>query len=374
MNILDEYGNSLTFTDSDTVFNNEGKRFRVRGFDGLETDKLVKDNRGNWVIERGEFGADFQTKKVAELLSAGNYYVKYSGEVDNSKGEREIIDFVNDKGENAATELYRQGITEINGFTSDGNISAQEDRKAAEDFFGETNTAADKIGREYRNTMASLPIQYKEMALNEKTFNPNIHSGVAFRDYSKTIDNKPLGFFNSAARSFGVGYDGVFEGLYGYADALGQISDIEMIENFGERNVVRIREEMSNAPELLLNYKDVESITDGFQYAMNTAGMAAPYMIAGFASLATAIPLSAVAGPTAGLILSQVPQTMIYAGHTWNEMEGEKGLNQFVTANVSGVLQATLERFGLRGLMQPVDLLSKAGKQGLLNILLIIIK
>lgn len=81
-----------------------------------------------------EFGADFQTKKVAELLSAGNYYVKYSGEIDNSKGEREIIDFVNDKGENAATELYRQGITKINGFTSDGNISAQEDRRAAEDF------------------------------------------------------------------------------------------------------------------------------------------------------------------------------------------------------------------------------------------------
>lgn len=63
MNILDEYGNSLTFTDSDTVFNNEGKRFRVRGFDGLETDKLVKDNRGNWIIERGNLEQTFKQRK-----------------------------------------------------------------------------------------------------------------------------------------------------------------------------------------------------------------------------------------------------------------------------------------------------------------------
>jgi len=362
MNVLDEYGESLTLIDSDTAVNKEGERFRVRGFDGLETDKFIKNKNGDWILQRGEIGADFQTKKVSELLSAGNFFVKYSDDIDKSKGERRIIDFINNKGENAATELYKQGIVKTDSFTSEDNILAQRDMELSNALLGNSNTPYDKIGEEYRNTMATLPLRFKEKALNEREYNKNIHSGVAFRDPSKTIDNQPLGFWNSAARSFGVGFDGVFEGLYGYADALGQMTDIEMIENFGERNVIRIRDEMSQAPELLLNYKDVESITDGFQYAMNTAGMAAPYMIAGFASLAAAIPLGAITTPTIGMLLSQIPQTMIYAGHTWNEMEGEKGLSQFVVANMSGVLQATLERVGLRGLMQPVDLLSVAGR------------
>jgi len=362
MNILDENGGSLTLIDSDTAINSDGERFRIRGFDGLETDKLIQDKDGNWKIEQGEVGAEFQTKKVAELLSTGNFYGKYSNEIDESEGSRRIIDFINNKGENAATELYKQGMVKTDAFTTEENILAQRDMELANALLGNSNTPYDKIGEEYRNTMATLPLEFKGMALNEREYNENIHSGVAFRDPSKTIDNQPLGFWNSVGRSFGVGYDGVFEGLYGYADALGQMTDIEMIENFGERNVIRIRDEMSQAPELLLNYTDVESISDGFQYAMNTAGMAAPYMIAGFASLAAAIPLSAMTTPAIGLLLSQVPQTMIYAGHTWNEMEGEKGLSQFVTANMSGVLQATLERVGLRGLMQPVDLLSVAGR------------
>jgi len=362
MNILDEYGESLTLIDSDTAVNKDGERFRVRGFDGLETDKVIKDKDGNWIVQRGEIGADFQTKKVGELLSTGNFFAKYSDEIDKSKGERRIIDFINNKGENAATELYKQGIASVDSFTSEENILAQRDMELSNALLGNSNTPYDKIGEEYRNTMATIPLRFKEKALNEREYNKNIHSGVAFRDPSKTIDNQPLGFWNSGARSFGVGADGVFEGLYGYIDALGQMTDIEMIENFGERNVIRIRDEMSQAPQLLLNYKDVDSITDGFQYAMNTAGMAAPYMIAGFSSLAAAIPLGALTTPAIGMILSQIPQTMVYAGHTWNEMEGEKGLSQFVIANMSGVLQATLERVGLRGLMQPVDLLSVAGR------------
>ena len=45
--------------------------------------------------------------------------------------------------------------------------------------------------------------------------------------------------------SYGVGWDGIKEGFWGYLDAIGQTTGVEMIENIGEQGVMRARSQLA---------------------------------------------------------------------------------------------------------------------------------
>jgi len=360
---LDQNGNTLTLIDSDTAINKEGTRFRIKGFDGYETEKMVKGEDGNYSYKKGNVLGEYQTDTVAEMIKAGDFTGKYTGEIENGVGGREILDITNSDNQQISTELFKQGIVKANNFTAEKDIAARDEYELATALLGKSNTSYDNIGNKFRDTISQLPLTFKGTALDESTYDSDLHSGVAFRRSDRTINNKPLGILNSAAHSFGFGVEGVQEGLYGYAQALGTVSESDMLKDIGDQGIWRSRKEMEDAPDIILDYRDVNSIANGFQYVLNTAATSAPYMIGGFAAIAASIPLASVTGPLAAGLLAHIPNAMIYAGHTWNEMEGEKGAAQFAIANVSGVIQASLERLGLKGLMQPVDVLSKAGRQ-----------
>ena len=86
---------------------------------------------------------------------------------------------------------------------------------------------------------------------------------------------------------------------------------------------------LADAPEIILDYKEVDSVWDGFSWAMNNAVMSAPYLVATFGAAAAAVPAAMIAGPVAGGITAVAPISAIYAGHTWNEMEGERAYLSF---------------------------------------------
>lgn len=358
---LDQNGNVLTLIDGDTAVNAEGKRFRLDGFNAFETEKVIENEDGGYEYKSGNVFGQFQTDTVADMIRTGNFTGKYTGEMDDY--DREVLKITNPENQSLPAELLKQGIAKVDNYTSEEDVAKRDQYELANALMGNSPTPYDQIGEKYRNTIAQLPLTFKGTALDESTYDPDLHSGVAFRRDDRTIDNKPLGMLNSAAHSFGFGLEGVQEGLYGYAQGLGEITGFQALEDLGQQGLWRSREAIKNAPDLILDYRDVNTITDGFQYVLNTAATSAPYMMGGFASIAASIPLAGLTGPLAAGLLAHIPNAMIYAGHTWNEMEGEKGIPEFITANVSGVLQATLERVGLKGLMQPVDMLSKAGRQ-----------
>src|SRR6056300_644699 len=89
---LDQYGNTLTLIDGDTATNVEGKRFRLDGFDAFETEKMVKDENGDYEYKSGNILGEYQADTIAEIIRAGKFVGNYTGEID-SEG-REIVKVV----------------------------------------------------------------------------------------------------------------------------------------------------------------------------------------------------------------------------------------------------------------------------------------
>jgi len=365
--IQDREGKNLYFVDGDTLSDDpkaRGKSYRIKGFDAFEKDSVYVDDNGEYVYKRGESLGNVDTKTIAEIIKKGNFKPNYTAEKDVYN--RELVDFTNDRGQDLVKELYRHGIARVDKFTSDANIKIKNEAELINAAMGNLpDTPYSEIARKYQAVIdnPSTPLVFKGTALNETEFDPAIHSGVQFRDHDKTIDNKPTGFFDSTGDAFFVGWQGVKEGFYGYLDAIGEITENEMIKGLGVEGVQNARNLIARENDLILEYDDVDSVLDGFVYVANNAAMSAPYLIGGFASLAAAVPIAAFTGPVAAGAIAGIPLSVVFAGHTWNEMEGPKGVEQFVVSNVSGVIQTVLERFGARGLIQPVELFTEAGKR-----------
>ena len=347
--------------DGDTITNDSGKRYRLDGIDTLETDKIITED-GKPRFKRGEFGGEQHTDVVAQIIKEGNFNrMNYSGNIDKSKGEREIISLSNPDGEDLVETLYKAGAAKINPYTSKRSIVAQEEGELLRSLFGEDAVQYSDIANEFNDYTQQGGLTFKGLALNESEYNPEIHNGVQFRSPDRTIDNQALGILSSAGIAYDQGWEGVKEGLWGYADALGQVTGFEMLETLGENGVARARERMSNQPEITLDYQEIDGVRTGFEYMLNNTAMMIPQMLTLFGSMALAAPIGMLGAPTLAGLTALTPISLISAGQTWNEMEGEKGVTQFVAASVAGVGIAALERFGLQKLVAPAKVLSKEG-------------
>jgi hypothetical protein len=358
---IDSDGIEQLMIDGDTVTNATGKRYRIDGLDALEIDKIVDEN-GKPVFKRGEFGGDKQAEAIAKIIKEGNFNkMNYSGEIDKSKGEREIIGLSNPQGEDLTETLYRSGLLKVNEYTSDKALRAKQEGELLRALFGEGSVPYSDIAREANDYIDTAGKTFKTLAVNEKTYNPEVHSGVQFRHPDRTLDNKADGVLSSMGIAYDLGWEGVKEGLWGYADALGQVTGVEMLERLGESGVARARQRIMDKPEITLDYRDINSIKKGFEYTLNNTAMMIPQLMTLFGSMALAVPAKAIGGVALGTSVALGPISLISAGQTWNEMEGEKGIKQFIGASFAGVGVAVLERFGLNRLIAPAEVLSEQG-------------
>jgi len=367
---IDERGVRHALEDADTTIRPDGTKVRFVGYDAEETDQLTKNDDGTFTFERGEVGGDLFTETVADIIDEGNFKdVQYTGE----KGYygRDLGNLVNPEGEKLDATLYSAGIAKLAPWTTAENTKLKLEGDMYRKFFGDANDPYAKYREALDEERQTQGLRFKTKALDESYYDPNFHNDVAFRDNNRTIDNKPRSVLSGAGDAFGMGFDGIKEGAFGYLDAIGQMTEIEMLENLGEQGVMRARDRLTNTPDLVLDYKEVDSLSKGFQYVLNNAAMSAPYMITTFAALASAT----VAAPLVGLkgvgILAAagVPNSIVYAGQTWNDMEGELGFSQFLAASMSGVGQATLEYLAIPALMAPVKVFSKAGQDKIIKTL-----
>ena len=358
---IDTDGKEQLLIDGDTLTNDTGKRFRIDGLDALEVDKVVTEN-GEPVFKRGDLGGNSHTSAIAELIRQGGFNkVNYSGEEDNSKGERELIGLSNDKGEDMVSTAAAAGLLKVNEYTSERALLAKEEGSLIRALYGDEAVPYSDLAKQHNAVANSQGKLFKTLAINEKYYDPNLHSGVQFRSPDRTMDNQADGILTSVGVSYDLGWEGVKEGLWGFAEGLGQTSGIEMLEFLGDAGVARARERMKDMPEVTLDYREVDSIGKGFQYVLNNTAMMIPQVMTLFGSMALAVPATALGGPAAGAAVALAPISLISAGQVWNEMEGEKGIGQFITASMAGVGVAVLERFGLTKLISPAKVLSPGG-------------
>ncbi len=357
---------SYVVIDGDTIADTQGNRLRIGDIDAREIDKVVKGEDGKYEFQRGEIGGESQTDAVSKVILDGGFTnVVRTGNYDNY--DREIVYLKNSKGENLNNKLISSGIIEVTPETSKEAIIAKRERELYEAAFGKEKDEVNDLGNQIANEIDSQGLVFKEKAITEAYYDPDVHSGVRYRDPNRTIDNKAIGFSGDVSASWDQGWEGVKEGLWGYLNAIGVATDSEAIENIGEAGVANARMKLADAPEIILDYKEVDSVWDGFSWAMNNAVMSAPYLVATFGAAAAAVPAAMIAGPVAGGITAVAPISAIYAGHTWNEMEGEKGIPQFLAATSAGVAAAMVERLGMKALISPAEVISTRGLNRLIN-------
>ena len=186
------------------------------------------------------------------------------------------------------------------------------------------------------STMAQTKQQYIDEfgeVNGMERFNDRFTGDVQVRNLDRSLDNMSLNPFED---SWDQGWKNLSAGAYGVLNMLGEETGWEAAANIGEDGVIRKNAELADYGSTILDYKEVDGFSSAIQYLGNNLALSLPQMGA------TAVAVAA-APFTAGTSLS-VPAA-IYAGQTWNEMEGEKSAAWAIGA---GVAQGTLDMLGLK--------------------------
>lgn len=356
-------GEEYRWIDGDTTIDSEGNRQRAEGFNARETSKLIRNSDGEIELISGDVGGSIQADAIARIQREGNFFnVNDTGETDSSEGERSLVTYTNPEGESLANALYASGAIRLDEGASEEAVRMKREADLVAAVFGDEAVPYKDIANEVNRYIDGQGLRYKTLALNEKEFDPEIHSGVKFRHSNRDMYNRAEGLLGVGA-GWDLGVEGLKEGLSGYADAIGETVGWEWLENLGEAGLARSRERISMMPEITLDYKDVDSVKKGFEYVINNIAVAAPQMLSMFGSMAVAVPVTAVAGPIAGGVVALSPIAIVSAGQTYNEMEGDRGAPQFLAASLAGIGVSSLERFGLSKLISPGKVLSEEGER-----------
>ena len=355
--------------DGDTFLDSDKKAYRLKGYDTREIDKVIgegTEDSGKLRFVNGHKLGVPQANLVRQFQTQGGFEnIVDTGETDDYG--RSLVTLTNDKNEDFGEQLIANGIVEVNRYTTEEALQAKREMGMLKEVYGNNVSPYSDLSNNMTRNLMKEGYRSKSLSNTEADYNADLHYGVQYRDEDRTLENKAKGFANQVDASWEMGWDGVKEGLYGYADALGQVTGFEMIETLGEQGVLRAKQRMAEAPQVVSNYRDIGGIKDGFQWAINNAVMSAPYLIGTFGAAAAAIPVAATLGPGAGLAVAVLPMSVTYAGQTWNEMKGEKGVNQFLTASTAGVAMATLDRLGMQSLIPTATLLAPGGVSKLVN-------
>ena len=391
---------SFTFLDADTVTDSQGRLLRVQGLSAPEimhaTDKgLTEAGAGGWETTK-------QVEGIANKLGYNKieYLTNPNGSpmLDATK-TRQLIRIKDSQGRDLVESLSMYGIGDLGRYSSKNEIDARlwgeaqvnpnldpyNDSELNE--FQKARIAIDETTKAER----LHELRAKKVALNEQelaALNADRQPGESVtaynfrkrmaKDYSdllvqvrhtdRTLSNKAL---HPWSEGFDIGWTGAIEGMFGAVDMIGEKTGFNWLESIGEDGVKRQREYLKNKPDLKMslltpeldiegnvigNDWDVDGIGGFFEYIGNMAAVSLPYMgvtfagalaapLTGGTSLAAATGVSALSG--AGV--SMLAPVSMYAGQTWNEMEGDK--KSATLASAAGITMAVLDRLGIKGLM-----------------------
>ena len=367
-----ELTDGVSFIDADTVKLEDGRSVRLQGVNAPETAKLG-DTEAYGDIEAGGFMTTEQVSKLAKEL--GFTEVRVTGEAAHGRLEGDLY---NPKtGESFRTRLAQEGILGVDPRYDKSGLSQSADYGALlRTQKGREPNEWDKAralieeavdnegGQQGRFRMAqrasgdwgiardywiSQGLSKEDAeAKASATYNPHVAElELAGRHIATGDSNNPF------SDAWDVGLTGVTESMWGVVDMLGESIDEDWLAQYGKSGVQRARNRIADHGKIITDYKDVDGFWDAVEYVTNNAALSLPYM--GITAAAT------VAAPFTGGLSLTAPAA-VYAGQTWNEMEGEKNAAVAVGA---GVVQAALDRVGIgfivKGVGKPPRELLKKG-------------
>ena len=366
-------GTTLRLLDADTVIDDStGERYRLSGVDAAEVSKIIQGQ-----MKPGEAGGEATTDAVYNLMNNNGYtnvrpILDEDGNIQmDDGGSRIIAEFTNDSGESFTDKALYEGI-----FNPSERTNAEQDLIASigqsqrdKDFLyaGEDEAVNVDDWDLARNSIEKAlqdegfkQFGLKRIAANEAELAQANAAGagdyynqntVETRSTDRTLNNEAL---NPWSDSFDKGLVSVSEAASGLKNMFGEATDNEYLAEAGRLGVQRNRNELAKYGTSIQDWKDVDSFSDGIDYAVNNTLLSVPY-IAIAAGAALAAPLVGTAAGALGagtavtsavtLGASVLAPSSLYAAQTWNEMEGKKNMS---VAAVSGILQGTLDRLGLQ--------------------------
>ena len=349
-------GATFTFQDADTVLLDEPvgdvKGVRLRGVLAPETG-----------LKTGEVGGTMTTQQVIDLANKMGYTnLTYDENERDDTGTRFVGDLQDKHGRSFARALATSGILGVSDQHDTENL-----RESAE-YGAYLRTASDYEANDWDKAKAAID---EAMLEDQKYANQFKTQQLIAGDarYSELYDDASAAFeyrdrdtgtgksLSPFSDAWDTGIIGVQESMWGVLDLLGETNQWDGVANIGKAGVERARSRIADRGHFITDYKDVDGFWDAIEYVGNNAALSLPYM--GITVAGT------VAAPFTGGLSLTAPAA-VYAGQTWNEMEGEKNAAVAIGA---GVAQAALDRLGI-GLVfkgvgkAPRDLL-KAGVEKL---------
>ena len=392
-------GQVLNFIDADTLQDADGNNLRLAGTDAPEVHHQADPSKGQ---EAGGLESTVQTAKLAKELG----FTQLINSGDEGEFGRGIVDLVNPTtGQRFSRRLIEEGIQDIHHGYDKGNALLKQKEfsqflKSSDDTPDDWSRARDMISEAahqegQRNDMFRQAQVYSGQIGDLEEIRTRLEAegktGEAFQIQQK-IDSLSKASdaqiqytdrYNISGRSknpfsdsWNEGLIGVSESAFGIAELLGHSFGNETLQEYGEDGVARARARTGEIGKVLLDYKEVvsrdkngefqygRSFSNALEYLSANLAQSLPYM-AGTAGAAVAGTLAApfVGGVAAGGIALGIP-TAIYAGQTWNEMEGEAHEKNAAIAIGAGVVQASLDRLGLTAIFKkgvaPAKLMGEA--------------
>jgi len=389
-------GVNYAWLDSDTITDGITS-YRLSGFNALENPKAVQDdNEGPVKFIQGQVGGDEQTKATKRIAELGGFNnVEISDEVDNYG--RKIVSLKDQYGNDLSNALLRSGAIDIDKYTTEVGLRAAQAGEM-ERASGISNQYTDIANQE----ITKKPIFMKDTPLLEQAFGEgpidengyaqqvirvvaaqnglNINDPDQLRAATKIIDSgvydkrsvafENLNFRNPDRTKEGVAYDqmttawnqgwgGLATGWAGFGELSGVLVGTETISKWARDKVEIAKEELREEPRLLsMDYRDIDTVWDGFRFMSNNMAMSAPYLV----TLASGALLSPLTGG-ASLVAAVGSVGGSYAGQVWNDIEGPKGRVEAGGAILAGTIMATLDYIGMRGLLPVSAFLTPAGRK-----------
>ena len=387
-------GRSFSLVDADTI--TDGKQnYRIEGYNAPETSKIVEDEDKGLRFKRGQVGGTESTEAVRRIIQAGGFNTIEDLGYKDSFG-RPRIRIKNDIGLDLTNTLYESGAIDVTLFTDEEGLQAVRAGRLEKELKGKR--LYEDIVNEEMGDPERKPITFKTTAANENEYAQAVKevvadqmgldlsdetdhrrainivqsgsydprsipfSGIDFRKSDRTPEGVAKNQFTSA---WNTGWQGMATGLAGFAELAGVGLGIDKLKEYGESEVRLAKEDLAEMPGLKgLDYRDIDGLMDGWYFMTNNLAMSAPYLITLIGGTLAA-PITG--GASAKIAYGSVGAT--YAGQVWNDIVGPKGREHAVGSIMAGTAMALLDKLGLKYIMKPSDMLTKAGREKVIGAL-----
>ena len=331
--------------------NQAGKLAREGGF-----TNIVPKKNAFGIIEKDTYG-----RTIASLLNKDG--VSWSDKSYLS-GTLATDDYTNERGR----ELSRQGkqmrlanaARGIQENLEDPWVQARLERQGVDK--ANTNFLLNN-GFPLEKMQAIDEAEWKQAQDRHGDFNPYKKGDVQYHTPGASYDNTA---YNPMGTAWDASVLSIKEGLSGFLAAHADMTNNAGDWEYNEEQAEFHRQKQSELPTYINRIGDIDSIEDTGEYLAGLTGMMAPYLfgIATSAAGAALLVPGTIAGSAALAVgasaaVSVGPMALTYAGQIYSDMEGTMDEKSVAAAYSGGIIMATLDRLGLKGLMRASQVFKK---------------